>query len=112
MSTLPLPARSLRDRLTSLRTVPDGAGCLLCKTLISRALLVMRLAISAVEPIFLPALRERGQGGECLLLCRQTAAKAGYTGMRRRERYDGDAQLSRRAKRALHLEIQRRYRDP
>ena len=39
--------------------------------------------------------------GSACSLCRQTAAEAGYTGMRRRERYDGDAQLSRGAKRAL-----------
>jgi hypothetical protein len=61
MSRLSLPARSLRGRPASLRTVPDGAGGLFRKRLICRALLVMRRAISGVEPIFLPALRERGQ---------------------------------------------------
>jgi hypothetical protein len=55
-----LPARSLRGRPASLRTVPDGAGVLLRKRLIWRALLVMRSAISGVGPIFLPALRELG----------------------------------------------------
>src|SRR5215470_3478881 len=63
MSRLSLPARSLRGRPASLRTVPDGAGCLLRKQLIWQALLVIRPAISGVEPIFLPALRERGKGG-------------------------------------------------
>ena len=66
MSRLSLPARSLRGRPASLRTVPDGTGCLLRKRLIWRALLVMRPAISAVEPIFLPALRERGRVGRRL----------------------------------------------
>jgi hypothetical protein len=61
MSRLPLPARSLRGRPASLRTVPDGAGGLLRKRLIWLALLVMRPAISEVEPIFLPTLRERGR---------------------------------------------------
>jgi hypothetical protein len=60
MSRLSLPARSLRGRRASLRTVPDGTGCLLHKGLIWRALFVMRPAISGVETIFLPALRERG----------------------------------------------------
>jgi hypothetical protein len=64
MSRLSLPARSLRGRPASLRTVPDGAGGLLRKLLICRVLLVMRPAISGVEPIFLPALRERGQGDD------------------------------------------------
>src|ERR1700741_1947370 len=62
MFRLSLPARSLRGRPASLRTVPDGAGYLLRKQLFWRALLVMRPAISAVEPIFLPALRERRSG--------------------------------------------------
>jgi hypothetical protein len=62
MSRLSLPARSLRGRSASLRTVADGAGYLLRKWLIWRALLVMRPAISGVEPIFLPALRERRSG--------------------------------------------------
>jgi hypothetical protein len=57
---LSLPARSLRGRPASLRTVPDGARDLLRKWLIWCALLVVRRAISGVEPIFLPALRERG----------------------------------------------------
>ena len=63
ISRVSLPARSLRGRPASLRTVPDGAGCLLCKRLIWHTLLVMRPPISCVEPIFHPALRERGQGG-------------------------------------------------
>ena len=58
-----LPARSLRGRPASLRTVPDDTGGLFRKRLIWRALLVTRPAISGVEPIFLPALREKGQGG-------------------------------------------------
>jgi hypothetical protein len=58
MSRPSLPARSLRGRPASLRTVPDGARGLLRKRLIWRALLVIRPAISGVEPIFLPALRE------------------------------------------------------
>jgi hypothetical protein len=65
MSRFSLPARSLRGRPASLRTVPDGAGCLLRKWLFWRALLVMRPAILGGGPIFLPALRERGQGGGC-----------------------------------------------
>jgi hypothetical protein len=60
VSTLSLPARSLRGRPASLRTVPDGAGCLLRKRLIWHGLLVIGPAISGVEPIFLPALREPG----------------------------------------------------
>jgi hypothetical protein len=60
---LSLPARSLRGRPASLRTVPDGAGRLLRKRLIWRVLLMMRPPIEGVELIFLPALRERGQGG-------------------------------------------------
>jgi hypothetical protein len=63
MSRLSLPARSLRRRPASLRNVPDGAGCLVRKRLTWPVLLVMRPAISGIEPIFLPALRERGQGG-------------------------------------------------
>jgi hypothetical protein len=63
VSRLSLPARSLRGRPASLRTFPDGVGCLLRKRLIRRTLLEMRPAISGVEPIFLPALRERGQRG-------------------------------------------------
>jgi hypothetical protein len=63
MSRLSLPAGSLRGRPASLRTVPDCAGGPLRKQLIWRALLVMRSAISGVEPIFLPALREPGHGG-------------------------------------------------
>jgi hypothetical protein len=62
MSELSLPARSLRDGPASLRTVPDGAGCVLRKWLIWGAFLATRPAISSVEPIFLPALRERGPG--------------------------------------------------
>jgi hypothetical protein len=62
MSRFSLPARSLRGRPASLRTVPDGAEDLLRKRLIWRALLVIRPAISDVESIFLPALRERGRG--------------------------------------------------
>jgi hypothetical protein len=58
MSRLSLPARSLRGRPASLRTVPDGAGGLLRKRLICHALLAKRPAISGVESIFLPALRE------------------------------------------------------
>jgi hypothetical protein len=58
MSRASLPARSLRRPSASLRTVPEGAGGLFRKRLIWRALLVMRPAISWVEPIFLPALRE------------------------------------------------------
>jgi hypothetical protein len=60
---LSLPARSLRGRPASLRTVPDGAGYLLRKRLIWLDSRVIRPAIWGVEPIFLPALRERGQGG-------------------------------------------------
>jgi hypothetical protein len=52
MSRLSLPARSLRGRLASLRTVPEGAEGRLCKRLIWRALLVIRTANSGVEPIF------------------------------------------------------------
>jgi hypothetical protein len=63
MFGLSLPARSLRGRSASLRSVPDNAGDLLRKPLIWHALLVVRSAILSVEPIFLPALRERGQGG-------------------------------------------------
>jgi hypothetical protein len=63
MSRLSLPARSLRGRPASLRTVADGIGRPLRKLLILHALLVIRPALSGVEPIFLPALRERGQGG-------------------------------------------------
>jgi hypothetical protein len=59
MSRLSLPARSLRGRSASLRTVPDGAGGLLRKRLILLALLVMRPAISGVGAIFLPGLREK-----------------------------------------------------
>jgi hypothetical protein len=62
MSRVSLPARSLRGRPASLRTFPDGARGLLRKRLILRALLAMRRAISGVEPIFLPALRERRSG--------------------------------------------------
>ena len=75
MSRPSLPARSLRGRPASLRTVPDGAGVLLRKPLIWRVLLVIRPVISSVEKIFLPALRERGSGrGVCPL---QSAAAAG-----------------------------------
>jgi protein SCO1 len=65
MSRLSLPAPSLRGRPASLRTVADGAACLLCKQLIWHALLVIRPAISGVGRIFLPALRE-GRAGEGL----------------------------------------------
>jgi hypothetical protein len=58
-----LLARSLRGRSASLRTVADDATDLHRKWLIWRGLLVMRPTISGVRPIFLPALRERGQGG-------------------------------------------------
>jgi protein SCO1 len=65
MSRLSLPAPSLRGRPASLRTVADGAACLLCKQLIWHALLVIRPAISGVGRTFLPALRE-GRAGEGL----------------------------------------------
>jgi hypothetical protein len=57
-SRLFLPARSLRGRPGSLRTVLDGVGDQLRKRLIWRGLLVVRPATSGVGPIFLPALRE------------------------------------------------------
>jgi hypothetical protein len=63
MPKLSLPARSLRGQSASLRTVADRARFLLRKRLIWRALSVMRPAVSGVEPIFLPALRERGRSG-------------------------------------------------
>jgi hypothetical protein len=70
-----LPARSLRGRPASLRTVPDSAGCLLRKRLIWHGLLVMRPVISGVEPIFLPALREPGQSGSRWRRGRQAARR-------------------------------------
>ena len=54
MSRPSLPARSLRGRPASLRTVADGTGCQLRKPLIWRALLVMRPAISGCRAHFSP----------------------------------------------------------
>jgi hypothetical protein len=53
-----LPARSLRGRSASLRSFPDDGWTRVSKSLISRLLLAIGRAISGVESIFLPALRE------------------------------------------------------
>jgi hypothetical protein len=93
MSRLSLPARSLRGRPASLRTVPDSAACLLRKRLIWRALLVMRPAVSGAEPIFLPALRERRSGRAA-----GAPARPGYRtdGCHRRHRSDRNYRTHRR----------------
>jgi hypothetical protein len=59
MSRLSLPACSLRGQPASLRTVADRAQSLLRKRLVWRDMSVIRPTISGIEPIFLPALRER-----------------------------------------------------
>src|SRR3974390_2576397 len=59
-SRTPVPARSLRGRSASLRTLPDGVGNLVPKRLISQVLSASRSAILVIESIFLPALRESG----------------------------------------------------
>src|SRR5208282_2161490 len=61
-----LPVPSLRGRLASLRTFPDGAERRLTKQLIWLVLLGIRRAICGAPSIFLPALREGRSGSEPL----------------------------------------------
>jgi hypothetical protein len=58
MTTLILPARSLRGQSVSLRSFPEQARYSRCKGLIWHALLVVGRAISGNGSLFLPALRE------------------------------------------------------